>query len=248
LWGAEEIKKNPDIHIPVVAKAFKQELAEMKESLQDVHLSNLPENLLFFSDKPGQIGSFNDIYYSAVYAYGKDIIKNPVPPERLVNRTYLDELEKARTFAGQKVELGPSEEKDKKVVLESNPLLTKQIRFHFEPNSTDLDLNDKSNQEALRDLTQLLKLAPGSYLLLRGHLDNSNVAEFKKQGEAFYRKQAVRAVEASKARAESVKAVLVKNGVDARRLDTDGRGWDEPLPGASADENRRVEVQLYTLE
>lgn len=248
MWATQELRKNPEPYLPLVAKAFEQTVDELRESLKDVHLSNLPENLLFFSDKPGQIGTFSEIYYSAVYCYGRDIIRNPVPPERLVNRRYLEELEKSGAYAGQVVELGPSEERDKKTILESNPLLTKQIRFLFEPNSTNLDLNDPSNQRALKDLLQLLKLTPGSYLVLRGHLDNSQVAEFKRQGEAFYRKQAVRAVEMSKARAEAVKAVLVRNGVDPMRIDTDGRGWDEPIPGASPDENRRVEVQLYTLE
>jgi NitT/TauT family transport system substrate-binding protein len=128
-------------------------------------------------------------------------------------------------------------------------LLTKQIRFHFQPNSSDLDLADTSNQDALKDLLNLLKLTPGSLLMLRGHLDNSKVDEFKKQGEAFYRKQAVRAVEQSKSRAESVKAALLKNvTLDAKRVDTEGRGWDEPLPGVKPEENRRVEVQLFTLE
>ncbi|MCS6976404.1 MAG: OmpA family protein [Gemmatales bacterium] len=248
MWATQELRKNPEPYLPVCAKAFDQTVEECRESLKDVHLSNLAENLLFFSDQPGKIGTFNEIYYSAVYSYGREIIRNPVPPERLVNRKYLEELERSGAFAGQVVELGPSEERDKKTVLEGNPLLTKQIRFLFEPNSTKLDLNDPGNQRALKDLLQLLKLAPGSYLVLRGHLDNSQVAEFKRQGEAFYRRQAVRAVEMSKARAEAVKAVLVQNGVDPARIDTDGRGWDEPIPGAPPEENRRVEVQLYTLE
>lgn len=73
--------------------------------------------------------------------------------------------------------------------------------------------------------------------------------EFKQRGEAFFRRQAVRAVEESKKRAESVKAVLIKQyNADAARLDTEGRGWDEPLPGAQSDDNRRVEVLLFTLE
>lgn len=248
MWATQELRKNPEPHLALIAKAFDQSVEEFRESLKDVHLSNLAENLAFFSNQPGKIGTFSEIYYSAVYCYGREIIRNPVPPERLVNRKYLEELDRSGTYAGQVIELGPSEERDKKTVLEGNPLLTKQIRFLFEPNSTKLDLNDPGNQRALRDLLQLLKLAPGSYLVLRGHLDNSQVPEFKRQGEAFYRKQAVRAVEMSKARAEAVKAVLVENGVDPMRIDTDGRGWDEPIPGAPPEENRRVEVQLYTLE
>jgi len=249
LMGVEEMRTDPERTLRVVAKAFETTPEEMRVLLQDVHLSNHAENLLFFSPEPGQIGSFRDLYYSAVYAYGKEVIKNAIPPEKLVNRTYLEELTKDGLFQGQRVTLGPSKNAEKAEILERDPLLTKQIRFYFEPNSTDLDVKDATNQQALKDLTTLLKLAPGSYLLLRGHLDNSKVAEFKQRGEAFFRRQAVRAVEESKKRAESVKAVLVKQyNADAVRLDTEGRGWDEPLPGAKSDENRRVEVLLFTLE
>jgi NitT/TauT family transport system substrate-binding protein len=249
LMGVEEMRTDPERTLRIVTKAFATTPEEMRALLQDVHLSNHAENLLFFSSEPGQIGSFRDLYYSAVYAYGKEVIKNVVPPEKLVNRAYLEELARDGLFQGQRVTLGPSKNAEKTEILERDPLLTKQIRFYFEPNSTELDVKDATNQQALKDLTTLLKLAPGSYLLLRGHLDNSKVAEFKQRGEAFFRRQAVRAVEESKKRAESVKTVLIKQyNVDAVRLDTEGRGWDEPLPGAKSDENRRVEVLLFTLE
>ena len=249
LMGVEEMRTDPDRTVRIVAKAFDTPPEEMRALLQDVHLSNHAENLLFFSSEPGQIGSFRDLYYSAVYAYGKEVIKNAAPPEKLVNRTYLDEIAKDGLFQGQRVTLGPSKNAEKSEILERDPLLTKQIRFYFEPNSTELDVKDATNQQALKDLTTLLKLAPGSYLLMRGHLDNSKVAEFQQRGEAFFRRQAVRAVEESKKRAESVKTVLAKQyNVDAVRLDTEGRGWDDPLPGAKPDENRRVEVLLFTLE
>ena len=249
LMGVEEMRTDPDRTLRIVAKAFDSTPETMRGLLQDVHLSNHAENLLFFSPEPGQIGSFRDLYYSAVYAYGKEIIKNAVPPEKLVNRTYLEEIAKDGLFQGQHVTLGPSKNVGKTEILERDPLLTKQIRFYFEPNSTELDVKDAANQQALRDLTTLLKLAPGSYLLLRGHLDNSKVPEFQQRGEAFFRRQSVRAIEESKKRAESVKTVLAKQyNVDAMRLDTEGRGWDEPLPGTKPDENRRVEVLLFTLE
>jgi NitT/TauT family transport system substrate-binding protein len=35
--------------------------------------------------------------------------------------------------------------------------------------------------------------------------------------------------------------------VDANRLETIGRGWEEPL-GKDMDQNRRVEAQWFTLE
>ncbi|HWP47489.1 MAG TPA: phosphate ABC transporter substrate-binding/OmpA family protein [Candidatus Limnocylindrales bacterium] len=249
LMGVEMIRKDPENTLPVVAKAFNMSLEELRESLQDVHLSNHAENLLFFSSEPGQIGSFNELYYSAVYAYGKEVIKDVVAPEKLVNKTYLEELAREGLFQGQTVELAPIKSTEKAEALERNPLLTKQIRFYFDPNTSSLDLTNPTNQQTLKDLATLLKISPGSYLLLRGHLDNTKVEEFKQKGEAFYRKQAVRAVEMSKQRAESVKATLVKNyPIDPKRIDTEGRGWDEPLPGAQPEENRRVEVQLFTLE
>jgi len=249
LVGEEEMRIDPERTLRVVAKAFDTTPEKIRALLQDVHLSNHAENLLFFSSEPGQIGSFRDLYYSAVYAYGKEVIKNATPPEKLVNRTYLEEIAKDGLFQGQQVTLGPSKNAEKTEILERDPLLTKQIRFYFEPNSTELEVKDATNQQALKDLMTLLKLTPGSYLLMRGHLDNSKVAEFKQRGEAFFRRQAVRAVEESKKRADSVKAVLIKqHNADAVRLDTEGRGWDEPLPGTKPDENRRVEVLLFTLE
>jgi NitT/TauT family transport system substrate-binding protein len=248
LRGVEDIRKDPEGTLPVIAKAFDKTPDEMRALMKDVHLSNHAENVLFFSPEGGQIGTFQEIYYSSVYAYGKDIIKSPVAPEKLINRTHLEELAKVPEFQGQEVRLRPIQSSEKKETLENNPLFTKQIRFRFEPNSTELDLSDSSNQEALKDLTTLLRLFPGSYLLLRGHLDNSKVEEFKQKGDAFYRRQAVRAVEQSKQRADSVKAQLIKAGFDEKRFDAEGRGWDEPLPGATSEENRRVEVQVFTLE
>jgi NitT/TauT family transport system substrate-binding protein len=252
LWATEEIRKNPDATLPVVAKAFSTPdepttLQDMKELMQDVHLSNHAENMLFFSPETGQIGNFRELYYSAVYAYGTQIIKTPAPPERLVNRTYLEDIAKEGLYKDQKVTIAPvKSEKGGKI---ENPLLTKAIHFKFEPDSAVLDLNDQANKDALKDLATMLKLAPGSHLHLVGHVDDRNLEEFKKKGEAFLRRQAVRAVDLSKQRAEAVRTVLMRDQkLEADRIVTDGRGWNEPLVGASHDENRRVEVQLFTLE
>ncbi len=62
-----------------------------------------------------------------------------------------------------------------------------------------------SNQENVKNLEaikKLLQVSPGSTLLLRGHVDNALVDEFRKQGgEAYVRSQALRAMELSKNRA-----------------------------------------------
>jgi NitT/TauT family transport system substrate-binding protein len=92
-------------------------------------------------------------------------------------------------------------------------------------------------------------VSPGSTILLRGHVDNTNVAEFRKRGgENFLREMALKAVQLSKERATEIKRVLTeREKVDAKRLDTIGRGWDEPL-GAQPEANRRVEAQWFTVE
>lgn len=254
LTGAEEIRKDPDRTLPVVARSFKDDsgkprtLEAMKELMKDVHLSNHAENMLFFSTDPGQTGTFGDIYYTALYAYGQDT-KAAVPPQKLFNRSYLEKLADDPRFKDQKVTLGPVKTSEKASPLEADPVLVKQIRFHFDPNSTELDLKDEGNQQALKDLDRLLKRAPGSYFMLVGHLDNSRVEEFRQLGEAVFRRRSMQAVEQSKKRAESVKKVLEeRHSVDPKRIESDGKGWDDPLAGAKPEENRRVEVRFYTLE
>jgi NitT/TauT family transport system substrate-binding protein len=86
-------------------------------------------------------------------------------------------------------------------------------------------------------------------VLLRGHVDNALVDEFRRKGgDAFVRQQALRAVELSRRRAAEIKRLLVERySVDGQRLDVQGRGWEEPV-GSDSDKNRRVEVQWFTIE
>lgn len=92
-------------------------------------------------------------------------------------------------------------------------------------------------------------MSPGSTVLLRGHVDNSKVEEFRKTGgETYVRTMALRSVELSRNRAAEIKRLLVeKHNVDANRLDIVGRGWEEPI-GPDPEQNRRVEVQWFMLE
>ena len=59
---------------------------------------------------------------------------------------------------------------------------------------------------------------------------------------------ALKAMQLSKDRAESVRTEMVKRyQLDPKRIEVIGRGWEEPV-GSSGDENRRVEVQWFTVE
>ena len=48
--------------------------------------------------------------------------------------------------------------------------------------------------------------------------------------------------------AEIKRVVIEREKVDPTRLDTVGRGWEEPVSQKNMDENRRVEAQWFTIE
>jgi NitT/TauT family transport system substrate-binding protein len=248
LEGNRMVRDNPTGQIEVIAKAFKWTPDQTRGELAKVHLSNLPENLAFFNGSIDAAGSFGGIFQSAVYAYGKELIPDPADPGRFVDLTALTALDKGGTFAGQTIAIAPIRGGAAGTV-ENDPLLSKDIRFLFEPNSSTLDQSNADNLKNLQAIKQLLTVSPGSTILLRGHVDNSLIEDFRKKGgEAFVRQMALKAVELSRSRAAEIQKLLVaKLNADPKRLEIVGRGWEEPA-GPDPEQNRRVEVQWFTLE
>jgi NitT/TauT family transport system substrate-binding protein len=248
LEGNRLLRDSPDQHIGVVAKAFQWSDEEARNELSHVHLSNLPENRAFFSGTLDVAGSFGGIFQSSVLAYGS-IIRNPADPERFVDTTALDALQKKGLYADQRIAIAPIRTA-KQASLENDPLLSKDIRFFFEPNSPDLDNNAKENVEYMDTIKRFLQVSPGSTVLLRGHVDNARIEEFRKSGgEELVRNMALQAMELSRKRATTVKNALVARHkeLETARIETVGRGWEEPVSPQS-DQNRRVEVQWFTIE
>jgi len=248
MQGNRMVRDNPASQYDVIGKAFKWDRQKTQSELAKVHLSNLPENLAFFSGAIDAAGSFGGIYQSAVYSYGTDLIKDPVDADHFAELKYLKALEKSGEFADQKILIRPIRARG--AAVEGDPVLSKDIRFLFAPNEATLEGgNDGDNKKNLEVIKKMLQVSPGSTVLLRGHVDNSMVDEFRKRGgEAFVRQMALKAVDFSKQRANEIKRLLVqKYSADEKRLDTIGRGWEEPL-GTDNDQNRRVEAQWFTLE
>jgi NitT/TauT family transport system substrate-binding protein len=248
LEGNRLMRDKPEQNIDVVARAFKWDRAKAQKELANVHLANLPENLAFFSGAMDAAGSFNGIYQSAVLAYGSDVIKDPPDPSRFAELSALQAIEKTGLFKEQAIAIAPIRTASSASV-ETDPLLSKDIRFLFEPNEAKLDAANQDNVKNLEAIKRLLQVSPGSTLLLRGHVDNARVADFRKTGgEAYVRTQALRAMELSKNRAGEIRRLLIERyAVDAKRIDIVGRGWEEPA-GPNSDLNRRVEVQWFTVE
>jgi len=248
LEGNRRLRDQTAQHIGVVAKAFGWSEADAQDELAKVHLSNLPENRAFFSGTIDSAGSFGGIFQSSVLAYGS-VIRNPTDSSRFIDTTVLDALAAKGLFAEQKIAIAPIKTASTGS-LEGDPLLSKDIRFFFEPNSAALDKAAVQNIEYLDTIKRFLQVSPGSTVLLRGHVDNARVEEFRQQGgEQLIKSMALKAMELSRQRAMAVRDALMERNknIDASRLEAVGRGWEEPA-GPDSDKNRRVEVQWFTLE
>ncbi|HEY7685752.1 MAG TPA: phosphate ABC transporter substrate-binding/OmpA family protein [Gemmatimonadales bacterium] len=247
LTGNRMVRENPGQYADVIARAFQWTPQETLAELAKVHLANFPENQAFFSGAIDAGGSFAGIYQSAVLAYGSTLIPNPVDAEQFMDGKPLDALRQAGAFADERLAIGPI--RTAGGIVETNPLLSRDIRFFFEPNSAVLDQTHPDNLANLDAIRRLLQVSPGSTILLRGHVDNALVAEFRRQGgEDFVRRMALQAMELSRNRAAAVRRLLVeRTKVDVARINVVGRGWEEPA-GSDSDLNRRVEVQWFTVE
>jgi len=249
LEGNRMVRENAEAHLDIICKAFKwDDKARARAELARVHLANLPENLAFFSGTIDSAGSFGYIYQSAVLAYGSEFIRNPIDAEKFLDLSHLKAIEQAGTFKDQKIAIAPIRSGGTTAV-EGDPLLSKDVRFLFQPNSDVLDMTSQDNLRNFEIIRKLLQVSPGSTVMLRGHVDPGRIPEIRKQGgEAAVRAFALKAMALSKSRAEAVRRILIeKYSVDASRIEAVGRGWEEPL-GTDAEQNRRVEVQWFTLE
>ncbi|MEK7470166.1 MAG: OmpA family protein [Planctomycetota bacterium] len=248
LEGNRIVRDTPNSALDVVAGAFKWTREKATAEMAKIHFSNLPENLAFFSGQIDAAGSFGGIYSSSIYAYGPALIRSPVDGDRFLDLTALKAFQSEGLFKDQKIAIAPIRSTAPSSV-EGDPLLSKDVRFYFEPNSAKLDMSKIENTNHLESLRDLLRVSPGSTILLRGHVDNAMIEEFRKQGgETFVRQMALKAMELSKNRAAEIKRALVETmACDAARLETVGRGWDEPA-GPEAEKNRRVEAQWFTVE
>jgi NitT/TauT family transport system substrate-binding protein len=247
LHGNRLLREDPQKHLPLVAESFDWGEDETREELGKIHFSNLPENITFFEGAMDAGGTFGGIYQSAYMAYGRDLTGDPADPDRFVELSHLRALREAGAYADERPCILPIRLAATGPV-EPTPLLSRNIRFLFEANSTRLDLADASNTTNLQALIKLLTVSPGSTILLRGHVDGAMIPEFRQRGgEALVRQMSLKAVELSRGRAAEIKRVLTgKLKAAPDRVETVGLGWDEPL-GEDNELNRRVEVQWFTV-
>ncbi len=252
LEGNDVVRNDSAKYLPIITKAFGWDADKAKVELAKVHYANLPENTAFFSGQMDSAGSFGFIYETANYVYGKELIGNPVDPDRFLALAGLKAAEAGGAFKAQKASIAPirgTAGGERTSNDEAAALLSKDIRFSFEANSSKLDIDAKENIEGLRSISQLVKVSPGSKVLLRGHADGANIAIARRdKGEAKARELQLALKSLSKARCAEVKEILTeKFGIDASRIEAQGVGADEPT-GKGSVADRRVEVQWFTVE
>ena len=247
LYGNSLVRAGIAPYRKLLAQTFKWQESNVDEEMAKVHLANLPENLAFFDGTIDSAGSYSYIYESAVMSYGSALIPRPVAYERYLALDGLKAVQKEGLFASEVAQIKPVRSLDATPL--ETPMLARDVRFLYQPNSSTLDMANKKNLENLAYLAKMLQVSPGSTLLLRGHVDNSRVAEFQATGGAeLVQRVAMKAVQLSKDRANGVRDQLIKEyKVDPARMEVVGCGWREPL-GTDSDQNRRVEVQWFTLE
>ena len=248
----DRIRANPEAHLKALADAFKQyewTVDDARDELAKVHLSNLPENLAFFRGAIDEAGSFASVFQTANLAYGSELQPAPVSASFFADTKPLEAIAAGGTLSAQVASIQPIKTSEQ-APIEQDPLLTRDIRFYFLPNSAQLDMGKKENHDFLANVNHLLGVSPGSMILMRGHVDGALKENFRKQGgEALVRKMALKAMELSNQRADEVKKRLLEKypAIKPDRLEVIGRGWEEPA-GKDSDLNRRVEVQWFTVE
>jgi peptidoglycan-associated lipoprotein len=104
---------------------------------------------------------------------------------------------------------------------------------HFE--TDDFIVRDRNEIHALAQIASYLKKNPNVYVVVRGHCDERASASYN--------------MSLGLRRANYIRTLLVKNGVDLNRIYTVSRGKEEPLAEGHAPDdwkvNRRAEFRIY---
>jgi len=102
-------------------------------------------------------------------------------------------------------------------------------RLNFESATTKLT---PESVQTVNDLAAILKAYPSAAVQLEGHTDNTGDAAANKK--------------LSQDRADAVKELLVKGGIDASRVSTAGYGQEKPIASNATEDgksqNRRLEL------
>jgi outer membrane protein OmpA-like peptidoglycan-associated protein len=142
----------------------------------------------------------------------------------------------AGAFIGRKMDRQAAEIKETvpgaEVIREGEGIIVKfDSGILFDINKADLKAAAKTN---IANLAASLKKNPETNILIIGHTDNTGSDQLN--------------MDLSMKRAQSVKALAIANGVESNRINTEGKGKNEPIADNDTAEgrtlNRRVEIVI----
>ncbi len=255
--GMDYVKQNTEQAAQWMADAFGMKPEDIKGMMGDAHSTNFGENVQFFLNQSNPT-NFERSWKSASLVYRElGRIDAPVEFDRVMDFSFMKDLQAKGTFAHQKYESGTSftPQSYEKVSAES-PILTQTIRINFYPNSANLHepardefgnvvekkLYDPGVDATLERVARVAGQFEKCVIIVEGHTDNSM------KGRVPY--DAVKQLSTDRAAAVK-KALIEKYKFDPNKFVIEGRGWDEP---ANADDpmnqalNRRVEIKVVPPE
>jgi ABC-type nitrate/sulfonate/bicarbonate transport system substrate-binding protein/outer membrane protein OmpA-like peptidoglycan-associated protein len=259
--GYDLLQTNKQIVFKNVATLFKLPggANDAEAMLSDVHIPNFPENLMFF-DFNNSASAFKIFILSQEYYKSDGILPQDVnyDPEYCIYTKSLESLKSKNLFAYQTNSIKDSSTQkgsfDIADLESKNVVLSKDIQIYFDPQKTDFNFNEASNQvkqnkDYLSKIAEQMNIMGTTIVMLIGHLDTTKEEEFKAQGQQVYLEAKAQARLLSKKRAEFIKQLLIeKYNCPADRIMTKGMGWDNPVDPADQTKNRRVEVKFISLE
>lgn len=233
--------------------------SEAKTLLDDVHIANFPETLMFLDDS-NPIGAYKVFLLAQEYYKQLGVLAPSVSydPERVLSRAIVDSLAKKKLFTNQKNLIADSFNKkaafDIADLESQRVVLTNDVQLYFEAQKLDFDpasdsSDIKNNMRLLDTVAEQTQFLSTTVVKLVGHLDTARVEEFRAKGNQAFIEASAQAKLVSKKRAEFVKELLAtRYKIDRDRIITEGRGWDTPIDPEDPAKNRRVEVQFISLE
>ncbi|MDR6763432.1 outer membrane protein OmpA-like peptidoglycan-associated protein [Flavobacterium sp. 2755] len=112
--------------------------------------------------------------------------------------------------------------------INANPLI-----LHFNTNKSSFNLNEEEQQK-VDDISKYLKNVKNTSVLVVGHSDNVGNRDLN--------------IELAQKRADFSKNYLIKNGIEASRIETESKGPDEPIGDNATTEgkasNRRTVITI----
>ncbi|MBI3945782.1 MAG: OmpA family protein [Armatimonadetes bacterium] len=238
LDGAVEANRNPSLAVKLLMEneELYKELGEeaTRDGLTKVRLTDLTDNTRVFG-LDGSRPRFDDLFDRAGRAWLKrGYIPYTVAAKEAKDDSFLRDVYARHPVAPPKQEFKATAQAKARAET-AKPLLTKQVRIQFAPDSAALTVQSK---KTLDTVAGLLQAYSNAYVRVEGNTVGS--------GNAF-------AMRLSKSRADSVVAYLVAaHGLDANRFTTRGNGPFKPIASNNAEEgrakNRRTDIMIIPKE